>query len=141
MNYYATTFRKCAPIKKEEKLVRRLCYRYLGYLSYLKTKYTNLNTKHYFEAPELKNGKLNVHMHILMKSEDNVYTTKQKGWSVDHQKTRNKHAWKAYSSKDKNDTVDKLIQSLFECESNQSMDSIIEDLTLPTHFDIRKITS
>lgn len=141
MNYYTTTFRKCSPIKKDEELVRKLCYRYLGYLTYLKTKYPKMHAKYHFEAPELKNGKLNVHIHIVMKSINKVYTTKQKGWSVDHQQTRNKYAWKSYSSKDKNDTVDKLIQSLFECEFSNSSETLIEDFILPETFDIRKIAS
>lgn len=141
MNYYSTTFRKCAPIKKDEATARKLCYRYLGYLTYLKKKHPKMRCKYHFEHVLLKNGKVNLHMHIVMRSINKVYTSRQKGWSVDHKPARNKYAWNAYCSKDKNDTVDKLIQDLFECELTLSTDSLIDDLILPAHFDIREITS
>ena len=122
MYYYALTLRKTVPVKDTDQ-AERAVKSYYSIITYMKQRYPHLDIRPTLETVPKLNGKHNVHLHAMIKSERKILKSMfptSKGIHLYMESCKSEIAWNAYISKD--DIGEQDVYDLIETYNNNSSD-------------------
>lgn len=98
MKYYCLTIKKCVPSKTISN-VKTAMKVYESYITYIKRLSESTNIEYHYEYVSKQNGSYNVHLHGMIKTDQQIFLKGKKGYSIKLEETRSKTAWQHYITK------------------------------------------